>query len=136
MYDGVKFELLAYDFDYKKLDEWIYNKYETKKPNLNEEFKYMMNSCKKNNVKVGNIEFNKDVEWPIDVIYPEIKKYDENKKYFSSEEWSDIDKFFNSCVTDKNFPVFLDCSIHYPNATEVANAIKRCRRKDFCCPCF
>ena len=82
-------------FDYKKLDEWIYNKYETKKPNLNEEFKYMMNSCKKNNVKVGNIEFNKDVEWPIDVIYPEIKKYDENKKYFSSEEWSDIDKFFN-----------------------------------------
>lgn len=131
VYDGVKFELLAYDFDYTKLNEWVYEKYETRKPDLNKEFEYMINSCKKNNIKIGNIKFDKNIEWPIDVIYPEIKKYDENKKYFTNEEWEDIDKFFNSCVTNKNFPAFVDCSIHYPNALEVAKKIKDAGGKVF-----
>lgn len=131
VYDGVKFELLAYDFDYTKLNEWVHEKYETRKPDLNKEFEYMINSCKKNNIKIGDIKFDKNIEWPIDVIYPEIKKYDENKKYFTNEEWEDIDKFFNSCVTNKNFPVFVDCSIHYPNALEVAEKIKDAGGKVF-----
>ena len=46
VYDGVAFHLLAYDFDYRKLVPWIYENYEIKKPNLQKEFEYMVQSCK------------------------------------------------------------------------------------------
>ena len=51
VYDGVAFHLLAYDFDYRKLEPWIYENYEIKKPNLQKEFEYMVQSCKKNHIK-------------------------------------------------------------------------------------
>ena len=124
VFDGVMFHLLAYDFDYRKLKKFISDNYENKKPNLKKEFDYMYNSCKKNNIKIDDIEYNEDKGWPIDIIFPEIKKYEENKKYFKEEEWNDVDVFFNSCVTNKNFPVFVDFSIHYPKANIVSDAVK------------
>ena len=38
VFDGVMFHLLAYDFDYRKLDNFICENYENKKPNLKKEF--------------------------------------------------------------------------------------------------
>ena len=38
--------------------------------------------------------------------------------------YSDVDVFFNSCVTNKNFLVFVDFSIHYPDAKLIANAVR------------
>lgn len=136
VYDGVAFHLLAYDFDYKKLDKWIFENYENKQPNLENEFKYMLESCKKNNIKIGDIKYNKEKEWPIDIIFPEIKKYIENKKYFKEEEWNDIDRFFNSAITNKHFPAFVDFSIHYPKAEEVAKAVRNAGGKLFIAHAF
>ena len=53
VFDGVMFHLLAYDFEYKKLNNFISENYENKKPDLKKEFNYMIESCKKNNVKIG-----------------------------------------------------------------------------------
>ena len=131
VYDGVMFHLLAYDFDYKKLNSFIIENYENKKPNLKKEFNCMIESCKKNNIKIGKIEYKENKGWPIDIIFPEIKKYEENKKYFKKEEWNNIDVFYNSCVTNKKFPVFVDFSIHYPKANIVANAVKNAGGKLF-----
>lgn len=131
VFDGVTFHLLAYDFDYKKLENFIYENYENRKPDLKKEFDYMIKSCKKNSIKIGNIEYEEDKGWPIDVIFPEIKKYEENKKYFKKDEWEDIDVFYNSCVTNKKFPVFVDFSIHYPKANIVANAVRNAGGKLF-----
>lgn len=33
----------------------------------------MIESCKKNNVKIGNLEYEEYKGWPIDIIFPEIK---------------------------------------------------------------
>lgn len=131
VFDGKMIHLLAYDFDYKKLNNFIYENYESRKPDLNKEFNYMIESCKKNNIKIGNIEYKKEKGWPIDIIFPEIKKYEENKKYFTEEEWNNIDIFFNSCITNKTFPVFVDFSIHYPKADVVAEAVKNAEGKLF-----
>lgn len=131
VFDGVMFHLLAYNFDYKKLDNFISENYENKKPNLKKEFHYMIESCKKNNIKIGDLEYEEDKGWPIDIIFPEIKKYEENKQYFKKEEWNNIDVFYNSCVTNKKFPVFVDFSIHYPKANIVANAVKSAGGKLF-----
>lgn len=131
VFDGVMFHLLAYNFDYKKLKKFICDNYENRKPNLKKEFDYMIESCQKNNIKIKNVEYKEDKGWPIDIIFPEIKKHEENKKYFKEEEWNNIDVFFNSCVTNKNFPVFVDFSIHYPKANLVANAVRNAGGKLF-----
>lgn len=125
VYNGIAFHLLAYNFDYHKLENFIYKNYELKKPDLNREFKYMLNSCKKNNIKIDNITYDKRKGWPIDVIFPEVKKHIENKHYFKEEEWNNIAVFFNSCITNKNFPVAVDFSIHYPNAKIVADNVRK-----------
>ena len=80
VYNKMFFHLLAYDFDCKKIDNWIQENYENMKPNLNIEFEYMIESCKKNNIKIGKLEYDESKGWPIYIIYPEIKKYEENKK--------------------------------------------------------
>lgn len=131
VYNGVFFHLLAYDFDYKKLNNWVHENYEIRKPNLNIEFEFMIDSCKKNHIKIGDLEYDESKGWPIDIIYPEIKKHQENKKFFKEEEWNYIDVFFNSCVTNKNFPVFVDFSIHYPTADVVAKEVRKAGGKLF-----
>lgn len=131
VYSGVFFHLLAYDFDYRKLDNWIHEKYEIREPDLNAEFDFMIESCKRNNIKIDNIEYDTNKGWPIDIIYPEIKKYEGNKKYFKDEEWNNIDVFFNSCITNKKFPVFVDMSIHYPSADNVAKQVRNVGGKLF-----
>lgn len=136
VFDGVMFHLLAYDFDYKKLNNFICENYENKRPDLKKEFNYMIESCKKNNIKIGNLEYEEDKGWPIDIIFPEIKKYEENKIYFKKEEWNDIDVFYNSCVTNKKFPVFVDFSIHYPKANIVASAVRDAGGKLFVAHAF
>ena len=75
VFDGVMFHLLAYDFDYKKLANFIYENYESKKIDLKKEFDYMIESCNKNNIKLGNLEYKENMGWPIDIIFPEIKKH-------------------------------------------------------------
>ena len=131
VFDGVMFHLLAYDFDYKKLNNFIFENYENKHPDLKKEFNYMIESCKKNNIKIENLEYEECKGWPIDIIFPEIKKHEENKKNFKEEEWNDIDVFYNSCVTNKKFPVFVDSSIHYPKANIVASAVRNAGGKLF-----
>lgn len=131
VYDGISFHMLAYDFDYKKIDNWIHENYETKEPDLQKEFEYMIQSCKKNNIKISDLTYDKNKGWPIDIIFPEIKRWNENRKYFTEEEWNNIDVFFNSCITNKNFPVFVDFSIHYPQAQVVAEEVRKAGGKLF-----
>ncbi len=131
VFDGVMFHLLAYDFDYKKLDNFIYENYKSKKIDLKKEFDCMIDSCKKNNIKLGELKYEENMGWPIEIIFPEIKKHEENRKYFNENEWNNIDVFLNSCVTNKNFPVFVDFSIHYPKANVVADAVRKAGGKTF-----
>lgn len=131
VYDGIAFHMLVYDFDYKIFKPYLDKKYNNDHNALKKEFNYMFKSCKKNNIKIGEITYSMDDGWPIDIIYPEIKKHKENKKYFEQEEWDDIDIFFNSCITKKDFPVFLDMNIHYPDVEEVVEEVKKAGGKTF-----
>ena len=130
VYDGIAFHMLAYDFDYNILQEYLDLKYNDN-IDLNKEFEFMMNSCKKHNLKMDEFEYSPEDGWPIFIIYPEIKKHEENRKHFTEEEWNDIDIFFNSAITKKDFPAFLDMSIHYPNGKEVAEKVREAGGKTF-----
>lgn len=132
VFNNAKIELLGYNFDTKRMDEWIekvYNK--EKKPNLMEEFHLLMNACHKNKIKVDDINYKEDMGWPIDFIYESIKKYPENKKYFSDKEWTDIDHFFRCCTCNIDFPLYIDFSYQTPNAKLVSNEIRKLGGKIF-----
>lgn len=131
VYDGIKFELLAYGFDFNKLNKWVRENYENKEPNLDLEFESMYKNCKEHNLKIDNVVYNKQNGWPVDILYASIKKYEENKKYFTDEEWNDVDVFYNSCITKKKFPVYVDFSMHYPTAEIVSKNVRECGGKVF-----
>lgn len=69
--------------------------------------------------------------WPVDVVHSSIKKYEENRKYFTDIEWNDSNMFFRACTCDIDFPLYIDFSYLYPDATEVAKQIREAGGKVF-----
>ena len=131
VYNKVKFELLAYGFDIDKLNKWVHENYELKKPDLKVEFDYMYKNCKAHNLKIDKIDYDIKNGWPVDVIFKEIKKHEENRIYFTDEEWNNINVFYNSSITNQDFPTYVDFSIYYPTADVVAKKVRECGGKLF-----
>lgn len=129
--NSYKFELLAYDFDIQKLDNWIEQAY-TKEVDLMKEFEMLLAQCSKNNIKIDcNLDYDTSMGWPIDVIFNSIKKYPENKKLFSENEWNSSSVFFRSATCNTDFPLYMDFSYLYPDAKDVSNAIREAGGKVF-----
>lgn len=133
VFNNAKIELLGYNFDVEKMNDWIEKVYniEKKIPNLMEEFHLLMNACHKNKIKVDDINYKEGMGWPIDYVYESIKKYPENKKYFSDKEWNDIDHFFRCCTCNIDFPLYIDFSYQTPNAKLVSDEIRKLGGKVF-----
>ncbi len=133
VFNNAKIELLGYNFDVEKMNDWIEKVYNVEKkiPNLVEEFHLLMNACHKNKIKVDDINYKEGMGWPIDYIYESIKKYPENKKYFSDKEWNDIDYFFRCCTCNIDFPLYIDFSYQTPNAKLVSDEIRKLGGKVF-----
>ena len=133
VFNNTKIELLGYNFNINKMDEWISNVYVEEKiiPNLMQEFELLMSACHKNNVQVDNIKYDESMGWPIDYIYESLRKYPENKKLFSEKEWNDIDHFFRCCTCNIDFPLYIDFSSQLPNAKMVSSIIRKLGGKVF-----
>lgn len=133
VFNDMKIELLGYNFDVDKMNDWLEVHYNNKNKNSNliEEFRLLMEACHKNNIKIDNINYRVDMGWPTDVIFYAIKKYSENKIYFSDKEWDDDNYFFRCCTNKKDFPLYINCSYKVPNAKLVSNKIRELGGKVF-----
>lgn len=131
VYDGMQIEVLAYDYNYDKFKVWIKENYVDRRPDLVAEFNGMIASCKKHNLKLSNDIVYTSREWPIDTIFRDVTKYEENRKFFSEDEWTNVDAFYISSITRKDFPVYFDSSIHFPTLKEVADAVRSAGGKLF-----
>ena len=117
VFDGIKIEILAYNFDLHPVNEWLENYYtsEKNKNRLIEEFNDLANICKNKNIGIeNNLQYNPDKEYPVDVIYYSIVKFEENKKFFTEEQWKDKGLFFRTCTVDKKFILYRDFSKQMP----------------------
>lgn len=117
VFDGIKIEVLAYNFDLHPVNEWLENYYtaEKKQNRLIEEFNDLVNICNIKKIKLeNNLQYNPDKEYPVDAIYYSIIKFEENKKYFTEEQWKDKGLFFRTCTVDKNFILYRDFSKQMP----------------------
>ena len=134
MFNNSKVELLGYGFDVDKINEWIKKTYTKEKysPNLDEEFKLLVDACKRNNIKIDDdLSYSKDIGWPIDIVFASLKKYGENKKIFTDKEWNDCDHFFRCCTCNIDFPLYMNFSNQAPDALDVSNMIRACGGKVF-----
>lgn len=130
IYDGILFHMLAYDFDINKLELWIKKTYHEKEIDLYKEFEYMYNNLKKHNIVMDEVKYNENT-WPVDILFEEIKKHKENKKYFTEDEWNSIKIFYDTCTKNKDFPAYVDFSMHYPNIKEAAEMVRKADGKTF-----
>lgn len=133
VFDGVRIELLGYDFDVIKMQNWLdeyYNKDIFEKDYLNE-YEEIANLCKINNIKMDNIEYRFSNGYPISTIHKNIIKYPENKIFFSDEEWNSADSFFRSCTCNKQFLLYYNFSDKLPNIEEVVKQIRKLNGKVF-----
>ena len=133
VFNKYKFELLGYDFDIDKVDEWIQKTYTKQEDiDLNKEFEVLVDSCHKNNIKIDEgLTYNPSMGWPVDIVYASVKKYEENRKYFTDLEWNHANMFFRSATCNIDFPLYIDFSYLYPDASEVANKIHEAGGKVF-----
>lgn len=117
VFDGIKIEILAYNFDLHPVNEWLENYYtvEKNKNRLIEEFNDLVNICYSKKIRIEkDLQYNPDKEYPVDVIYYSIVKFEENKKFFTEEQWKDKGLFFRTCTVDKNFILYRDFSKQMP----------------------
>jgi len=131
IFNNAKIELLGYNFDIIKMDEWLKKTYDNVDNSLKHEFDLFMSICHKNNIIVDDINYNENMGWPIDNIYKSIIQYPENKKLFTDSEWNDREHFFRCCTCNPNFPLYIDLSYQIPNAKIVSNQIKELGGKVF-----
>lgn len=116
-FDGVKIEILAYNFDLHPVQEWLENYYtpEKNRKRLIEEFQDLVDICHTKGIKIeNNLSYNPDIEYPVDVIYDNIIQFQENRKFFTEEQWKDKGLFFRTCTVDKNFILYRDFSKQMP----------------------
>ena len=134
VFDGVKIEALAYDFNLHPINEWLESYYtvEKNRNRLIEEFNDLVNICNSKKIKIeNNLKYNPDKEYPVDVIYYSIIKFEENKKFFDKEQWGDKGVFFRSCTVNKNFPLYRDFSKQMPTLEFFSNFIHKNNGKIF-----
>ena len=133
-FDGVKIEVLAYDFDLHPVQKWLENYYsaEKNKIRLIEEFEDLVSICNKKKIKIDeNLEYNPETEYPVDVIYHSIIKFPQNKKFFADEQWNDKEIFFRTCTVDKSFLLYRDFSKQMPTLKDLNNFIHKHHGKIF-----
>lgn len=133
IFNNAKIELLGYNFNLDKINNFCKNTYtkNVEYMDKNKEFKLMMDICHKNGIIVDNISYDESMGWPIDIILPSIKNHEENRKLFTEKEWNDRSHFFRCCTCNMDFPLFIDLSNQMPDAKKVSDAIRSAGGKVF-----
>lgn len=126
VFDGIKIEVLAYNFDLNPVEKWLEDYYteEKNRQRLIDEFKDLVQLCNKKNIQIeDNLQYNPDNEYPVDVIYNSIVKFESNKKYFNEEQWRNKEIFYRTCTVDRNFILYRDFSKQTPSIEEISKLI-------------
>lgn len=129
--NGKLIELLGYNIDTDKMQEWAdeYYKDKTKDKLQQKYFDILYDACKKKELIVSNkqdIEFDPKKDWASVTIFRELQKHEENYKKLPEDFLLDFDIFSKKYCADENSVFYIDKSKDYPSAKEASDIIKKC----------
>lgn len=130
-YKGRTIDLLGYNFDINKMQNWLNEFYKDKKREdiQKKYFNHLYNACKKLNLKMTpkhEIIWNSENDWASLVIYNDFKKYSENKEKLPEDLWEDFSTFTKKYCADINNIFHIDKSKDAPSLDVAIKAIKDC----------
>ncbi|MBR1925945.1 MAG: hypothetical protein IJ837_03765 [Clostridia bacterium] len=122
-YDGITFELLAYNFDVEKTFEWskkIYGTLETRQNKLKELLIKKLNKTKlaQNKIKA----FDAKNEFAHNYVY-ELINNNSNKDFLSQYEIKNSSDFYRQSTSNMDFPLYVNTGVIWPEPKEVINFI-------------
>lgn len=135
-YMGRLIEVLGYNYDLNKLNEWIdeYYKDKQRKDLQIKYYNHLYDACMKKGLVMENKEswnWNPENDWASVEIYKNIKSHDENKEKLPEDLWEDFTTFTKKYCADFNDLFYIDKSKDYPTVSEAVSAIKKAGGKVF-----
>lgn len=129
-YKGSTIEVLGYDYNFDKMNNWV-NKFYADKDRKIIETKYfnkLYDVCEKLNLtmsKKEDIKWNPENDWGGKTIYDEMKKHPENQAKLPEDLWNNgVQTFSKKYYCNKETIWYLDKSEDYPSVEEAVNAIR------------
>lgn len=131
--NGIRIEVLIYDYDLDKITNWCENNYrrEISKSEKTKKYQELLCIARTNGIIIDDVEYVPSNGWPIEAIYNGIKKYQTNEKIIGYKAWSDITHFLQCSTSDPTFPVSLDLSDVFPNIKDAATTVHNAGGKVF-----
>ena len=137
IYNGRNIDVLGYDFDIDKMNDWINTFYKDKSKFIlqTKYFDNLYNTCMSLGLKIEDKEkivWNPNVDWASVTIFHELLKYkEENLKIVPEDFFESFTVFSKKYCSDKNGPWYIDKSQDYPSLEEGIRVIKSCCGKVF-----
>lgn len=124
--NGVTFELLAYNFDVKKVFDWTYKNYgtiESRQKLLKEK---LLKLIRKHKLKVDekSIQIGK-MEYADKKIYNNMLQFEENLQFFEKYNIKSSADFYRITTEEKNFPLYIDPNENGVKAKDVVSIIHK-----------
>lgn len=124
-------EILGYNIDTKKMQDWAdeYYKDKTKTKLQQKYFNILAERCNEMGLKLteeSKNKFDSTKEWASVHIYEELIKYEENKKLLPEGTLDTFDNFSKKYCGDINSKLYIDKSEDYISLEEAIDVVKKC----------
>lgn len=134
VYEGRLIDLLGYDFNVEKMQNWIDEFYKDKqrKDVQTKYYDFLYDACHKLNLSMtpkNEHIWNPEKDWASLEIYKDIKNHEENKEKVPDDFWHDFTTFSKKYCADIKGPFYIDKSKDYPKLDEAISTIKNCGGK-------
>lgn len=121
------YDFLCYDFELEKVCKYASSKYETVDKRQKKIFDELIKLCKEKKIKLSNIEsYNPLKEYAHGAIYRML-----DKKFLDKYNVTCMGDLYRLSTIDKNFPLYIDMHIVWPDIKELLNIIHRSSGKVF-----
>ena len=124
VHNGVTFEILGYNFNVDKVQNWAKEKFGTVTDRQTKIRKKLFELCDKNGIKYdANFPWNSKQEFAHINVFNNISQYPENKAKLNVELIDGSD-FYRNSTTNKDFNLYMDMSFLWASIEEVQDVIK------------
>ena len=121
-------DILAYNIDIDKFNEYLYKNYKEKTHRVLEtkNLKHFYKQAKGYNLvldSIDSLDWDQDKDWGSVVFYNELKKHPENEAKVPKDLWESFSNFKKDYVYNRNNMFFLDKKDDYPSPAETVKQV-------------